>query len=242
MCGPATMPITRASTPKWPSASTSWAATFSCPTVSGLLASAVERVRNRVSGTVQTKSGLSVTEWRRRPWGVKSSGRTSRVLRVTPGSSVSGSSARRDVSGGSATASGASVAGSSSGTGSNGSVAGSGSGSTAVAFSYRSGNRSSPDQNSRCSARETAVTWAASSSASSSRGVRIRVTAVRTGSVPRRTCRPACVTELPVAFSTLATLAPVSRSTPARNMKTATMCEPTFPSSEDVASCSPSPT
>ena len=43
MCGPATLPITRASTPKWPSASTSWAAIFSCPAVSGRAASSEER-------------------------------------------------------------------------------------------------------------------------------------------------------------------------------------------------------
>ena len=64
MCGPATMPITRASTPKWPSASISCAATFSCPAVSGRAASAVERVRKRGSGTRHTKSGESVTDAR----------------------------------------------------------------------------------------------------------------------------------------------------------------------------------
>ncbi len=119
------MPITRASTPKCPSASTSWAATFSCPTVSGRFASAVERVRKRASGTIQTKSGESVTERRSRPWGVRSSGATSTAPRMTPGSSVSGSSARRGSSGSgasSATGSGGS------GTGSNASVTGSGGG------------------------------------------------------------------------------------------------------------------
>ena len=64
MCGPATMPITRASTPKWPSASTSWAATFSCPAVSGRFASALERLRKAVSGIVHSKSGDSVTSAR----------------------------------------------------------------------------------------------------------------------------------------------------------------------------------
>jgi hypothetical protein len=53
--------MTRACTPKWPSASTSWPAVFSCPTVSGRLASTVERVRKRGSGMLQTKSGESVT-------------------------------------------------------------------------------------------------------------------------------------------------------------------------------------
>ena len=64
MCGPATMPMTCACTPKWPSASTSWAAVFSCPAVSGRFASPVERVRKRGSGIVQTNSGESVTEAR----------------------------------------------------------------------------------------------------------------------------------------------------------------------------------
>src|SRR3954467_13937083 len=71
MWGPATMPMTRASTPKWPSASVSWAATRSCPAVSGLLASALERLRKAVPGIVHSKSGASVTDARERPWGVR---------------------------------------------------------------------------------------------------------------------------------------------------------------------------
>jgi hypothetical protein len=50
-----------ASMPKWPSASVSWAATFSCPTVSGLLASPVLRLRKPVSGRRHSNSGESVT-------------------------------------------------------------------------------------------------------------------------------------------------------------------------------------
>src|SRR6478752_1937035 len=45
MCGPATMPMIFAWTPKWPSASMSAAAVRSCPAVSGLLCSALERLR-----------------------------------------------------------------------------------------------------------------------------------------------------------------------------------------------------
>ena len=61
MCGPATLPITRASTPKCPSASTSWAAVFSWPAVSGRDASSDERFSDSGSGTVHSKSGDSVT-------------------------------------------------------------------------------------------------------------------------------------------------------------------------------------
>ncbi len=56
--------MTFACTPKCPSASISWAAVFSWPTVSGRLASALERLRKRGSGTVHWKSGESVTEAR----------------------------------------------------------------------------------------------------------------------------------------------------------------------------------
>ena len=61
MCGPATMPMTFASMPKWPSASVSWAAIRSWPAVSGLLASADERLRKAVPGSVHSNSGESVT-------------------------------------------------------------------------------------------------------------------------------------------------------------------------------------
>ena len=64
MCGPATLPITRASTPKWPSASISWAAIFSCPAVSGRAASSDERFSEPASGNVHSKSGESVTDGR----------------------------------------------------------------------------------------------------------------------------------------------------------------------------------
>ena len=64
MCGPATMPTTRASTLKWPSASSNCAATFSCPAVSGRAASSLERVSFAASGSSQTKSGESVTSGR----------------------------------------------------------------------------------------------------------------------------------------------------------------------------------
>ena len=76
-----------------------------------------------------------------------------------------------------------------------------------------------------------------SSSASSSRAVRMRVeTAVRTGSARSRTRRPVVVTESPVALMTPAMLAPVSRSTPARKTKTAMTWAPTSPSSVDEPS------
>ena len=56
---PATVPITRACTPKWPSASTRPAATRSWPAVSGRLCSALERVSRRLAwGSRQTKSGI----------------------------------------------------------------------------------------------------------------------------------------------------------------------------------------
>ena len=64
MCGPATIPITFACTPKCPSASISAAAVFSWPAVSGRLASALERLRKRGSGTIHSKSGDSVTDLR----------------------------------------------------------------------------------------------------------------------------------------------------------------------------------
>jgi hypothetical protein len=82
----------------------------------------------------------------------------------------------------------------------------------------------------------TAAISAVSISASSSRGVRLRATAVRTGPAPWRSLRPVVVMESPVALRTLATPAPVSSSRPATNRKTATMCDPTSPSSWDVSS------
>ncbi len=57
MCGPATMPITRASTLKCPSASISCAATFSWPAVSGREASSVERVSLVASGQLPDEVG-----------------------------------------------------------------------------------------------------------------------------------------------------------------------------------------
>ncbi len=62
--GPVTRPITLAWMPKWPSASSSVAATCSWPAVSGLAASPVERTRKRAEGTRQSNSGSSVTEAR----------------------------------------------------------------------------------------------------------------------------------------------------------------------------------
>ena len=56
--------MTFACTPKCPRASTSWAAIFSWPAVSGRLASALERLRKRGSGTIHWKSGESVTDAR----------------------------------------------------------------------------------------------------------------------------------------------------------------------------------
>ena len=61
MCGPVTRPITFASIPKWPSVSSSVAATCSWPAVSGLAASPVERTRKRDFGTRHSKLGSSVT-------------------------------------------------------------------------------------------------------------------------------------------------------------------------------------
>ena len=62
MCGPATVPITFACTPKCPSASIRLVAVRSCPAVSGFDCSLVERVSSRLaSGSSQTKSGSSVT-------------------------------------------------------------------------------------------------------------------------------------------------------------------------------------
>jgi hypothetical protein len=66
--------------------------------------------------------------------------------------------------------------------------------------------------------------------------VRIRVTAVLTGSARSRTRRPVEVTESLVALSTLAMLAPVSRSTPATARKMAMMCAPTLPRSVETTS------
>jgi hypothetical protein len=62
------------------------------------------------------------------------------------------------------------------------------------------------------------------------------LTAVRTGSARSRTRRLVVVTESPVALSTPATLAPVSRRTPARKTKIATTWAPTVPSRVDAPS------
>jgi hypothetical protein len=64
MCGPATIPITFACTPKWPSASMSCAATFSCASVSGRPASTADRRRIRGSGMIHSNAGSSVTDGR----------------------------------------------------------------------------------------------------------------------------------------------------------------------------------
>ena len=76
MCGPATVPTIFASTPKWPSASTSRAAVFSCPAVSGRGCSVDERRSSVGLGRRHWNSGSSVTEPRRRPCGVRSSAAT----------------------------------------------------------------------------------------------------------------------------------------------------------------------
>ncbi len=74
MCGPATVPTILACTPKWLSASTSWAAMRSCPAVSGLADSPWDCTSRLGLGSVQGKSGWSVTLSRRRPFGVRASG------------------------------------------------------------------------------------------------------------------------------------------------------------------------
>ena len=58
MCGPVVMPITLASMPKWPSASSSPAATRSWPAVSGRTCSAVERVSSARLGRRQGNDGI----------------------------------------------------------------------------------------------------------------------------------------------------------------------------------------
>ena len=94
MCGPVTVPTTLASTPKCPSASSSAAAVFSWPVVSGLAAAAVERVSSLDCGTRQSKPGSSVTALCGAARPATGSGASSR--RVTPGSS--GSAPRRAAS------------------------------------------------------------------------------------------------------------------------------------------------
>ena len=202
------MPMTRASTPKWPSASTSWAATFSCPAVSGRLASALERLRKRGVGDrpleVRRLGDLGpVAALRRELLG------RSGVVRATPGSSFSGSSARR---------------GSSSGSGSSGS----GSDHSAVG-SRSSASPSTSGSVSSCSGNVRAIALArgggpSSSAASSSVAGRRRWTAVRTS-------RVVVATESLVALTTPATDAPVSSSTAAAKRKIAIVCAPRSPSS-----------
>ena len=70
MRGPATVPITRASTPKCRAPRRAGRRLLLARRV-GLVGIAAERVRKLGSGTRQTKAGTSVTE-RRRPWGVRS--------------------------------------------------------------------------------------------------------------------------------------------------------------------------
>ena len=73
MCGPATVPITFACTPKCPSASTRLVAVCAWPAVSGRACSPVERVSSLLaSGSSQTKLGSSVTASRSLPCGVSS--------------------------------------------------------------------------------------------------------------------------------------------------------------------------
>ena len=192
-------------------------------------------------GDVQTNSGESVTDAAVAAAGVSSSSvdLAPGPARITPGSSVSGSSARRGASG-SSTGSAAGVAGS----GGSGSSCGSGSPcatgpASLVEVGEAVGARPEVLLARRALARGgvTAVNSDVSSSASSSRAVRMRVvTAVRTGSARSRTRRPVVVTESPVALSTPATLAPVSSSTPARKTKIAMTCAPTSPSSVEVPS------
>src|SRR5436189_285454 len=70
MCGPATVPTILAFTPKWLSASISWAAIFSWPAVSGLALSPWENLSRPGSGSFHGKSGWSVTWARSRFCGV----------------------------------------------------------------------------------------------------------------------------------------------------------------------------
>ena len=71
MWGPVTLPMTFACTPKWPSASTTPAATWAWLLVSGADCAALERVSSlAASGRSHSKLGSSVTTSRNRPRGV----------------------------------------------------------------------------------------------------------------------------------------------------------------------------
>ena len=236
MCGPATIPITRASTLKCPSASISCAATFSWPAVSGRAASSVERVSLAASGQLPDEVGrvgdlAAVAALRRELLGLDGLGRPARDARARPRPGP-----RR----------GRSSSGTCSGSGSRlGSVPAPGG-----ALRRRDpGSARRPTRSSRrpwrASSWPPAWAWASRTRASrrtprAARPARAWSARASPGRRPRagaacgtapRSSRVVEETESDVALITPATDAPVSSSTPAMNRKIARMCAPTVPAS-----------